>query len=224
MRAAIFDIDGTLIDSVDLHARAWQEALHRFGHDVPFDTVRSQIGKGGDQLIPVFLTKAEQAQYGKDLEEYRTQLWKQQYIHRVRPFPGVRQLFQRVQQDAVTIALASSAKGDELEFYKRLAGIDDLVDKETSSDDAERSKPHPDIYEAALSKLGKPPASEVVSVGDSPYDAEAAGKVNLQCIGVRSGGFPEKELTAAGCKAIYNDCVDLLQHYPEWAQAASRAA
>ena len=224
IQAAIFDIDGTLIDSVDLHARAWQQALRQFGHDVPFDMVRHQIGKGGDQLVPVFLTRSEQQQYGKDLEEYRAKLWKQNYMHQVQAFPRVRPLFERLQEDGVRIALASSAKGDELEFYKRLAGIADLVDEATSSDDAERSKPHPDIFEAALSKLGEPDLSEVVAVGDSPYDAEAARKIDLRCIGVRCGGFPEQELLAAGCSAIYNDCTDLLHNYPQWVQAALRAA
>jgi HAD superfamily hydrolase (TIGR01509 family) len=224
IKAAIFDIDGTLIDSVDLHARAWQEALHQFGHDVPFDMVRHQIGKGGDQLLPVFLTRSEQEQYGKDLEKYRAKLWKQNYMHRVRPFPGVRPLFQRLKEDEVRIALASSAKGDELEFYKRVAGIDDLVDKTTSSDDAEHSKPHPDIFEAALSKLGESSPSGAAAIGDSPYDAEAARSLELPCIGVRSGGFAEQELLASGCSAIYNDCSDLLQHYQQWVQAALRAA
>src|SRR6476660_2595698 len=146
--AAIFDVDGTLVDSVDLHARAWQEALAHFGYKVDFEEVRSQIGKGGDQLLQVFLSRAELARHGEELEQYRGNLFKRKYLSQVHGFPRVRELFQRLLRDGKRIALASSAKGDELQAYKRAAGIGDLIDTETSSDDAEKSKPHPDIFEA----------------------------------------------------------------------------
>jgi beta-phosphoglucomutase-like phosphatase (HAD superfamily) len=223
IKAVIFDIDGTLVDSVDLHARAWQEALRKFGHDVPLEDVHQQIGKGGDQLIPVFLTKQEQLRFGAELEEYRGKLWKAQYISSVRPFPKVRELVQKMMDDGKQIALASSAKGDELEQYKRIAHIDDLVKKETSADDAERSKPYPDIFEAALAKLHDVDASEAVVIGDSPYDAQAAGKIGVASIAVRSGGFPEEQLRAAGYVAIFDNCADLLAHYGQ-SLLASRAA
>ncbi len=133
----------------------------------------------------------------------------------VRPFPKVRELFQRILADGKRIALASSGKKDEVEVYEKIAGIDDLIDDEdkTSSDDAEHSKPDPDIFQAALGKLGKIPANEVIAVGDTPYDAEAAGKAGLRTIGVLCGGFPEADLRAAGCIAIYRDPADLLAHY-----------
>ena len=134
---------------------------------------------------------------------------------RVRAFPKVRELFQRVRADGKRIALASSAKGDELEAYKEIAHIEDLVEEETSKDDAERSKPHPDIFEAALEKLGDLKPGEAVVVGDTPYDAEAAGKLGLKTVGVLCGGFPEAELRAAGCVAIYRDPADLLARYAE---------
>lgn len=224
IRATIFDIDGTLIDSVDLHALAWQEALYSFGHYVAFDLVRHQIGKGGDQLIPVFLTREEQEQYGKELEEYRAKLWKSKYISQVRPFPKVRELFQRMLSGGKQIVLASSAKGDELQTYKRIAGIDDLIDAETSADDADRSKPHPDIFAAALSRLHDVPPAEAVVIGDSPYDAQAALKIDVLSVGVRCGGFPEQELRAAGFSATYDDCADLLQRYDESIFAQRKAA
>ncbi len=215
IKAVIFDIDGTLVDSVALHAKAWQEALHKFGHDVPFDAIRRQIGKGGDQLLPVFLTKEEISDYGDELEKYRGELFKKKYLSQVRPIPCVRELFQRLRHDGKQIALASSAKGDELETYKRIAHIEDLVDEETSSDDAERSKPHPDIFEAALARLRNVHPKEVVVVGDSPYDEQAAGKLGLRGIAVRSGGFSDQDLRAAGFSEIYNDVADLLNHYAE---------
>jgi HAD superfamily hydrolase (TIGR01549 family) len=212
-KAVIFDVDGTLVDSVDLHARAWQEALAHFGKRFDFERVRSQIGKGGDQLMPVFLTQDELEEFGEELEEYRGELFKREYLPRVRGFPSVRELFLRVKDEGLQIALASSAKADELKTYKKIADIEDLVEEETSSDDAEKSKPHPDIFEAALSRLGDIRPSEAVVVGDTPYDAEAAGKAGLQTIGLLSGGFPEEDLRAAGCAAIYRDPADLLANY-----------
>jgi len=215
IKAVIFDIDGTLIDSVDLHAKAWQEAFKHFGHDIPYEKVRHQIGKGGDQLIPVFLSKEELDRYGKELEEYRAKLYKRNYMHHVRPFPKVRELFERIIADGKRIVLASSAKKDEVEIYKKVAHIEDLVKGETSADDAERSKPHPDIFAAALEELGDMAAEEAIAIGDTPYDAEAAGKIKVRTIGVLCGGFPEAELLSAGCIAIYRDPADLLAHYEE---------
>lgn len=215
IEAVIFDIDGTLVDSVDLHARAWKEAFEKFGRDVPFEDVRKQIGKGGDQLMPVFFSKEELEGFGEEMEEYRGDLYKREYLPRVRAFPKVRELFERVRADDKRIALASSAKEDELETYKRIARIEDLIEAETSADDAEKSKPHPDIFEAALEDLGDMNARRVIVVGDTPYDAEAARKINLRAIGVLCGGFPEADLRAAGCLSLYRDPADLLARYDE---------
>ena len=213
--AVIFDIDGTLVDSVDLHAEAWQVALERFGKKVSFAEVRRQIGKGGDQLMPVFLSAREMEKFGDELEQYRSKLFKKEYLPRVTAFPGVRQLFERIRQDQKRIALASSAKGDELKTYKTIAGIDDLIEAETSSDDAERSKPYPDIFEAALAELGDVAPDKVLVIGDTPYDAQAAGKANLRTVGLMCGGWNEEELRQAGCIAIYRDPADLLSRYDE---------
>ena len=215
IKAVIFDIDGTLVDSVDLHARAWQEAFRHFGRDVPYRDVRRQIGKGGDQLMPVFFSKAELDKFGAELEKYRGDLYKREYLPRVRPFPAVRELFERIKQDGKKIALASSAKEEELKVYKEIAHIDDLVEEETSADDADKSKPHPDIFEAALAALADVQTNETIVVGDTPYDAEAAGKAHLRTIGVLCGGFPETDLRTAGCIAIYESPADLLAHYDE---------
>lgn len=215
-KAIIFDIDGTLLDSVDLHARAWQEAFQHFGHDTPFDQVRSQIGKGGDQLLPVFLSEDEIKQRGKEIEEYRSDLFKRKYLSQVKPFPHVRDLFLKVKAEGQQVALASSARGDELEHYEKIAHIDDLVEVETSSADAKRSKPHPDIFQAALERLGdhvKP--EDAIVVGDSPHDAEAAKRAGVRTVGVRCGGFPEEDLRKAGCIAIYDGPEDLLRRYDD---------
>lgn len=213
VKAVIFDIDGTLIDSVDLHARAWQEAFAHFGKQFAFERVRYQIGKGGDQLLPVFLSEREIEEFGDELTEYRGELFKREYLPRVVAFPRVRELFERVLADGKRVALASSAKQDELKEYKRIANIEDLVEEETSADDAEKSKPHPDIFEAALSQLGDVEPSDAIVVGDTPYDAEAARKAGLKTVGLLSGGFPEEDLRAAGCVRIYKDAAELLANY-----------
>ena len=214
-RAVIFDIDGTLIDSVDQHARAWQETFRHFGIDVPFEKVRGQIGKGGDQLMPVFVDRDTLERRGKEIESFRQDLFKRKYLPTVKPFPSVRDLFERLKADGAKIALASSAKPEELQTYKEIAGIADLLDTETSSGDAEKSKPHPDIFQAALDRLPGIDRNDIVVVGDSPYDAEAAGKIGLRTVGVLCGGFPEEELRRAGCIAIYRDPEDLLRRYAE---------
>jgi len=213
IKAVIFDIDGTLVDSVDLHARAWQETFRHFGKEIPFKDVRRQIGKGGDQLMPVFFTKEEIDRFGEEMEEFRGDLYKREYLSQVRAFPQTRELFERISADGKRIALASSAKEDELDTYQKLARIEDLVEKETSADDAEKSKPHPDIFEAALAQLADIEPEEAVVVGDTPYDAEAAGKILLRTVGVLCGGWAEDELRAAGCIAIYRDPADLLARF-----------
>jgi HAD superfamily hydrolase (TIGR01509 family) len=215
IKAVIFDIDGTLVDSVDLHAQAWKETFKRFGKDIPYEEVRHQIGKGGDQLMPVFFSKEELKEKGSEMEEYRGRLFKRDFLPKVRPFPQVRELFQRILDDDRRIALASSAKEEELTEYKRIAHIEDLVEEETSADDADKSKPHPDIFAAALKRLGDVEPMEAIVVGDTPYDAEAAGKIELRSIGVLCGGFPEAELRAAGCVEIYRNPADLLGRYGE---------
>lgn len=213
MRAVIFDIDGTLLDSVDLHARAWVEAFRHFGVQTEEPKVRRQIGKGGDQLMPVFLTDEQLKRQGKEIESFRSDLFKRDYLDKVRPFPGVRTLFERARHAGLRIALASSGKKDEVAHYQDLLGIGDLVDVATSSDDADRSKPHPDIFEAAIGKLAGIAPSDMIVIGDTPYDAQAARKAGLDTIGFLCGGFPEADLSAAGCVAIYRDPQDLLDGF-----------
>jgi HAD superfamily hydrolase (TIGR01549 family) len=212
-KAVIFDVDGTLVDSVDQHAHAWQDAFHDFGYDIPFQAIRGQIGKGGDQLIPVFLPKDKLDQQTEALEQHRGKLFKDIYLPTVTSFPAVRELFERLQRNNRQIALASSAKEDELRIYKQIARIEDLVQTHTSSDDAEKSKPYPDIFEAALQRLPGVHAHEVIVIGDTPYDAQAAAKAGIKTIGVLSGGFAEQDLRQAGCIAIYKDPADLLANY-----------
>ena len=209
----IFDVDGTLVDSVDLHAEAWRVAFEKFGKTFPFHEIRRQIGKGSDQLLPVFLSKQELDQFGEDLDQYRSELFKKEYLPRVQGFARVRELVQRLKNDGKQIVLASSAKADELDAYKRIARIDDLIESETSSDDADKSKPYPDIFQAALARLKDVAPENAIVIGDTPYDAEAASKANLATIGLLCGGWTKEELRRAGCSAIYLNAEDLLLHY-----------
>ena len=215
IKAVIFDIDGTLVDTVDMHAEAWRRAFGEFGKEIEFKAVRDQIGKGGDQFLPVFLSKDEIDKFGKDLEKRRGEIYKTAYMPRAKAFPKVRELFDRIREDGKNIALASSAPEDELEFYKKLTKIEDLIEEATSADDAEKSKPEPDIFVAALQGLSGVEAADCIAVGDTPYDAEAAAKAGIEAIGVLCGGFPEESLRGAGCVAIYKDPEDLLARYDE---------
>ena len=213
-KAVIFDVDGTLVDTVDLHARAWQETFEHFGYPTTYEDVRSQIGKGGDQLMPVFVPKEELERRYEEIDSFRSDLYKRKYIGQARGFHRTRALFQQLLADGKKVALASSAKGDELAHYKRAADIDDLVDTETASEDADKSKPHPDIFQAALERLGLRP-EEAGVVGDTPWNAKAAVKAGIPVIGVLCGGFAEADLRAAGCREVWDDPEHLLKHYKE---------
>ncbi|MDB5657308.1 MAG: HAD-superfamily hydrolase, subfamily variant 1, partial [Tardiphaga sp.] len=165
LKAVIFDLDGTLLDSVDLHALSWHEAMAKFGHSVSFEQARSQIGKGGDKLIPEFLSAAEQNDHGKEMEDWRSKRFKSQYLPLVRPFSAVPDLLRRARMAKLRIAIGSSAKSDELDTYLGIARIADLVDVKASSEDAEGSKPSADIFETVLKKLGME-GPDAVAIGD----------------------------------------------------------
>lgn len=174
----------------------------KFGHDVSFEQSRSQIGKGGDKLIPVFLSAREQRDHGQELEQWRGNRFKAEYLPLVRPFSAVPALLRRVRDVGLRIAIASSAKKDELDKYLEIAGITELVDVATSSDDVEQSKPAPDIFDVVLKKL-KIEGSDAVAIGDTPYDAIASGKAKIATIGVLCGGFTEASLRQAGCVEVH---------------------
>lgn len=212
-KAILFDVDGTLIDSNDLHAAAWQEAFVHFGVDIPLEEVRSQIGKGGDNLIPSLFPAEMVEARQEEIEDYRSDLFQRCYLPRVVPFPGVRELFERLVEDDVKIVLASSAKQKEVDYHLGLIGAADLVHATTSADDVESSKPDPDIFQAAWKKVSPLSAEQVVVVGDTPWDVKAACKAGLKTIGVRSGGFADEELLEAGAAELYDGLEDLLRNY-----------
>ncbi len=212
-KAAIFDVDGTLIDSNDLHIEAWRDAFRRYGKDPGYDELHAQMGKGGDQLMPVFLSEDELEKFGEALERMRGDLFLRNYLPRAKPFPGVRELFERLNADGIRIALASSAKEEELAHHKKSLGVDDLLEGATSADDAEHSKPYPDIFVAALERLQGVSRADAIVIGDTPYDAEATAKAGMRTVGVLSGGFSGERLRRQGVIAVYNDVTDLLKRY-----------
>ncbi len=213
LKAVIFDVDGTLVDSNDLHVQAWQEAFGLFGKVLSARAIHQQIGKGGDQLVPVFLSDAEVERFGSALQDCRGKLFLREYLPRVKPFPGVRELFLRLRAAGLRIALASSSPEREVQAHERLLGIGDLLATVTSADDADHSKPCPDIFVAALAGLRNVAPAEAVVVGDTPYDAIAARRAGMRTIAVLSGGFREAELREAGAVEVHRDIAELLRHY-----------
>ena len=214
VKAVLCDIDGTLVESNWLHAAAWKDAFAGAGIEVDLEDVRRQIGKGGDELIPVFVPWWKQKAIKEPLTTYRQFLFQADYLHKVQPFPKVRELLLRMKEAGIRLSLASSADKDQLEAYKKIAQMEDLIEESSSADDAKKSKPHPDIFEATLKKLGLP-ASDVLALGDTPYDAEAAGKAGIWTIGVTTGGWSEGELLGAGCIEVYKDVADLLDKFDQ---------
>jgi HAD superfamily hydrolase (TIGR01509 family) len=208
VKAVLCDIDGTLVNSNWLHAAAWRDALAAAGIEVDVEEVRRQIGKGGDELLPVFVPWWKRMILGDSIKTYRKCLFQAKYLPAVEPFPKARDLLKGLKKAGIRITLATSADGSELRQYKKIADIDDLVDKSTSASDVAHSKPHPDIFEASLKKLHMHP-EEVLALGDTPYDAEAAAKAKVSTVGVTTGGWSERDLIDAGCIEVYKDVADL---------------
>jgi phosphoglycolate phosphatase-like HAD superfamily hydrolase len=213
-RAVLFDVDGTLVDTNDLHAAAWREAFAHFGLDKPVEEIRWQVGKGGDNLIPSLFPDLDQARRN-EMEAFRGDLFKRDYLPRATPFPGVRDLFERLAADGTRIVLASSSHSEEVDYHLSLIACADLVTATTSSDDVENSKPCPDIFAAALGRVSPLGAKEVAVVGDTPWDAKAAGKLGLRIVGFRSGGFPDEALVQAGACELYDGPSDLFARFDD---------
>gem|GEM_PF-1248978 len=173
-KAAIFDIDGTLVDAVDLHASAWQDAFAQFGHDVSFEQARSQIGEGGDQRLPVFLSPA-QPRIVATIWKRGAAIDSKKGICHGPPIFGSARIIATCSRRRPEYSSRVVGQKEELAMYLDISRISYLVDVSTSSSDAEKSKPAPDIFNAALKKLAIDPA-DAVATGDTPYDAQAAGK------------------------------------------------
>lgn len=196
LTAVLFDIDGTLIDSNDAHAAAWVQAFADFGITTDASLVRRSIGMGGDKLMPAVSGVEEDSPLGKLIAERRGRVFKQQFLPALKPFDGARELVAAVKARGLTAVAASSANKEDLRALLAAAGVDQLMDEATSSDDAEASKPDPDIIQAALRRAKAQP-SDAIMIGDTPYDVEAALRAGVPIVAVRCGGWGDQDLKGA---------------------------
>lgn len=211
LKAVLFDLDGTLVDSNDYHVAAWETAFRDAGHAITTEQIHGQIGKGGDNLVPALLPDLN-ADAVEALGKAQGEAFQSDYRERIRPFPGARDLMARVADAGHKVVLASSAGSADIDHYVELLDAKDLIALTTGKDDVEHSKPDPDIFAAAVKKAGVA-ASDCLVIGDTPYDVEAAKACGIDAIGLLSGGFPEATLREAGAIAIYPDVAALLAGY-----------
>jgi HAD superfamily hydrolase (TIGR01549 family) len=207
VRGVILDMDGTLVDTNEAHAQTWVDALNSFGYEVTLDVVRPLMGQGGDKLIPRLTGKTKDSEIGKTLAAHRSELFEQRHLESVEAFPNTRRLVARLRDLGLKVVVASSSRRDHLARLIEAAAIGDLIDSATSASDVDESKPDPDVIEAALEKLGLAP-DQVMMIGDTPYDIEAAARVGVRTIALRCGGWQDEGLT--GAIAVYADPADLL--------------
>ncbi|MGK6323195.1 HAD family hydrolase [Sphingomonas sp. DT-51] len=212
IKAVLFDIDGTLVDSNDDHVAAWQEAFRAVGAKFDDQLVHDQIGKGTDMLVPALLPGASETEQQR-LGEAHGRIFKERYLAKVTPFPRAHALLRHVRDSGRKVVLASSASGEELDHYVGLLEAQELIDGTTTSDDVEKTKPAPDIFATALAKLAPLHASETIVVGDTPYDIEAAARCGIAAVAVRSGTFADQALRDAGAIALYDDVAALLTDF-----------
>ena len=210
LKGVIFDIDGTLVDSNDAHAQSWVDTFAKAGYEVPFEVVRPLIGMGADKLLPKTIGIRHDSDEGRQLLKRRSEIFRKQYLPDLRPLSGARALVTRVRDDGLKAIVATSAKDEELKGLLKAAEVDDLMEEKATSSDAKRSKPDPDIVDAAIEESGVP-SSKAVMIGDTPYDVEAATRAGVRIIAFRSGGWDDASLK--GAAQIYDGPADLLAHY-----------
>ncbi|HEX6069034.1 MAG TPA: HAD family hydrolase [Longimicrobiaceae bacterium] len=211
LSTVILDIDGTLLDSNEAHARAFVDAARELGFPAPpVEEVLRLIGMGGDKLIPRAFGFEQDAKRGEMLEERKGDIFRSRYLPSLAPTPGARALLERLRDDGFTLVVATSANEEDLKGLLDRAGVRDLIEEATSSGDVEESKPDPDIVHAALASAGAE-APEAIMLGDTPYDVEAATRAGVAIIGVRSGGWKTEDL--GGAAMVFDHPADLLAHY-----------
>ncbi|GGW10935.1 haloacid dehalogenase [Streptomyces capoamus] len=207
-RAAVFDVDGTLVDTNHLHVVTWWEALRQAGHDVPMHAVHRAIGLGSADLIAHLLGDDRDPAQDDDLSAAHTALYGQ-YFDRLPALPEAGELLRRLHGDGWTVVLATSASGAELGALRRAIDADDAIAATASADDVEQGKPAPEPVEHALELAGVP-ASRAVFVGDTVWDMRAGSKAAVHCVGLLCGGIPRADLEEAGAREVYADPADLL--------------
>lgn len=210
IRAVLFDIDGTLLESNDAHAHAWVEALRGHGHEIPFERVRPKIGMGGDKLLADLLAIDDDSTLGKAIKTSRASIMKASYLGDLGPFHGARMLVDMLRSRGLVCVAVSSASADDIADLLRAAGVADLMHEVVCADDADASKPDPDLIQVALDRL-EIFADEAIMLGDTPYDIEAANRANVMAIAFRCGGhWTDRDFH--GAVAIFDDPADLAAH------------
>jgi phosphoglycolate phosphatase-like HAD superfamily hydrolase len=201
-KAALLDVDGTLVDSNGAHAAAWRRALAESGYDLPLERLHSWIGMGGDKILArIDGNLREDRGTGKVIARRRMEIFLDG-VDRLQPTYGARELLERFERCGIRRIVATSAKRAELDAILKATRIDDCIDGAATSDDAGRSKPDADIVVAALRVAAIAPDAAVF-VGDTPYDVEAAQRAGVRCVAVESGGWSRQDF--AGALAVYAD-------------------
>lgn len=213
LKGVLLDIDGTLLDSNDAHALSFEKAFAEHSLEIPFEHIRPLVGMGSDKLIPSLTGFEADTDAGKAITQRKKGIFEERYLPRLEPTRGAHELLERFLADGLTLIVATSAGGDELEALLKQAGVDDLIHGATSSGDVDNSKPDPDIIGAAIKK-SKLDRDELVMLGDTPYDVEAATKAGVPTIAVRCGGWWDDD-AFEGAIAIVDDPEDLRQQWDE---------
>lgn len=208
-QAFIFDVEGTLIDCVALTLRCWQQTFARHGFAFSVEELHRYSGMDGKLMLAVLLPNLSSSARASLLDE-QGKLYRNEYIGQARALPDVDGLFDWLSRNGHQSALATTSQPDELHHYLKLLRIAHKVTATVCGDEVSREKPAPDLIDVALKKLPAP-YGEVIVVGDTPYDAEAAQKAGTIAFGVLTGGFSTNELREAGCKEVARDPADLLR-------------
>jgi HAD superfamily hydrolase (TIGR01509 family) len=209
VRAALFDVEGTLVDCVPQTLESWRETLAEFGLNFAIERLQEFSGMDGGDMLDVLLPAGK-----KDLKEtilkHQGNRYRDKFLSSVMPVAGIRPLFSALKQKGWSIALATSCQPDELRHYDSILKISDLADAVACGADAKRGKPHPDLYRIALQRLGMR-GQEALAIGDTPYDALAAAKAGIAgSVGTLTGGFSDAAMRAAGCRLVINTAAELL--------------
>jgi HAD superfamily hydrolase (TIGR01549 family) len=204
----IFDVEGTLVDSVPQNLLSLQEALARFGLTVPYELLQLYSGLDGDQTLQLVAPDMH-VEARKQVMAVQGKIYEAKYLASVKAFAGVRDVFEALAEKGGRIALATDCKGPELKHYLSLLKVDDLIDSLACGDDVEHGKPDPRLVGLALRKL-EVPAAQAIMIGDTPYDAEAALGAGTLAAGLLTGGFAREALAGAGCFVVAKDLQDLL--------------
>src|SRR6187402_1256145 len=207
IKAVLCDLDGTLLDSNAFHSESWQRTFQHFGFPAEFEAIVKQIGKGSEYLLPEFVPEDKLPSLKKEINAYRKRLFHREYIDRIVPFADARRLLERMRQQGLRIAVATSSEKEDLEALKTILKIHDLIEEDATSDDAEKAKPEPDIFQVALQLLKIEP-DEALALGDTPWDVEAAAKAGVRTVAVQTGGWRKEDLEKAGAIAVYVDVAD----------------